>query len=95
MPYVTQTVRSHFGDDKLVIVTANGLPVPDNSATTGSLYMLFNIYIFSYFILFYNQQGIALRRRKNTESNRKILKPKSYTLLSTKDRKMQSKTIKE
>ena len=35
VPYVTQAARSHFGGPKLVIVTANGLPVPDNSGTTG------------------------------------------------------------
>ena len=63
-------------------------------AMKNLIYIYIYILKYIYIYIFYNQQGIALRRRK-TQSNRKILKPKSYTLLSTKDRKMQSKTIKE
>ena len=35
LPYLTHVIRDYFGDDRLPIVTANGLPLPDNLATTG------------------------------------------------------------
>ena len=83
---------------KLALFSYDG----DSLTSYGSVALMGHICFSQYIILLslsinfiYNQQGIALRRRRNTESNCKILKPKSYTLISTKDRKMQSKTIKE
>jgi hypothetical protein len=61
VPSVTRMIRDHFGDPALILTSSNGLPIPDNSTTTGVAY--WKVGIRKLFALLPNHSIPAYKRR--------------------------------